>query len=88
MSKWVTRCRTVAAWLTLAACVSFFIASRYVSGHYPAMGYFGPRPPQSLLLWRNASLIAVAVCILISIPRWQSLLGIAALVVFFVFFGG
>jgi hypothetical protein len=88
MRNWIMRGRTFAGWLVLAACVSFFIASRYVSGHYPAMGYFSPRPPQSLLLWRNGSLIAVAVCILISIPRWQSLVGIAALVVFLLFFGG
>jgi len=36
--------------------------------------------------WRNVSFLAVLALALDSIPRWQSLVVIAGLVIFFVFF--
>ncbi len=88
MRKWVSRIRTIAAWLVLAACVNFFVADHYVDVHHPMMGYFSPRPPHALLMWRNGSLIAMVVLTLVSIPRWQSFVGVASLIVFFTMFGG
>jgi hypothetical protein len=42
----------------------------------------GPRPPAVLLLWRNGSLILVVLASLISLPRWQSIIGLIAALLF------
>ena len=85
---WISRVRTVAAWLIPVAYLSLIIANKYLMDNYPRMGYFGPHAPESVLMWRNGSLIAVAVCIIVAIPRWQSLAGIIALIIFFFLFAG
>lgn len=74
----------------ILAFVSMFVADYQVRWHHA-----GPWPPnipmprelEWFLLWRNLSLLAVVVLILISIPRWQSLVGIGGLVIFFFLFG-
>ncbi len=84
----ISQVRTVTAWLVIAAFVSMMLAEDKIRGY--------PRPwpgdvPMPLALqwfiwWRNVSLLAVLALILVSIPRWQSLVGFAGLVIFFVFF--
>jgi hypothetical protein len=46
-----------------------------------------PRELEQFIYWRNLSLLAIAVLIVVSIPRWQSLAVIAGLIIFFFFFG-
>ena len=45
------------------------------------------RPPAWIFNWRNYSLVILAVVILVSLPRWQSLVGLAALVLFLFLYG-
>ena len=47
-AKFVSRIRTVAAWLVPAACVNFFFVERFKDEQYPMLGYFSPRPPHAL----------------------------------------
>ena len=78
----------MAAWTVLPAFMSMFVAHQYLIHNFPVGDYLAPRPPQWVLMWRNVSLLMVVGCVLVSIPRWQSLLGIVGIVVFFFLFGG
>jgi hypothetical protein len=88
---WFTRIRTVAAWLVIPAFLSMYIANEQLNNTYPG----GPWPswverPKGLelmLMWRNYSLIIMLVASLISIPRWQSIVGIVGLALFLLLFG-
>jgi hypothetical protein len=88
---WASRVRSVAAWLVLPAFVSMFVANKQLNTKYPGpFPAYLPRPGELewLLWWRNWSLIALVVCALVSLPRWQSLVGLGALLLFFLLFGG
>lgn len=85
----VSQIRTVTAWLVILAFISLLVAEEMIRGYpRPWPGHI-PMPPalEWFLYWRNLSLLALALFILVSIPRWQSLVGIAAFVIFFAFFG-
>ena len=83
---WVSKVRTAAAWLALAAFVNFVIPYKIVSSpEYEASRHGGPlRPPEWALTWRNLSLIFLLVLCLLSFPKWQSLvsLGLTAILIF------
>lgn len=85
----VSRIRTVTAWLVILAFISLLVAEEMIRGYpRPWPGHI-PMPPalEWYIYWRNLSLLALAVLILVSIPRWQSLVAIAGLIIFFFFFG-
>jgi hypothetical protein len=88
VKRYVSRVRTIAAWAVLPTFASMFVANQYIIRNFPVGDYLAPKPPQSILMWRNVSLVTVVICILVSIPRWQSLLGIGGIIVFFFLFGG
>ena len=85
----VSQIRTVAAWLVLVAFISLLGAEETIRGYPRPWPAHIPMPPELewFIYWRNLSLLAIAFVILVSIPRWQSLVGIAGLVIFFFFFG-
>ena len=86
VKHWISKIRTVAAWASVAAFVSFFIAYQKVaSPEYEASRHGGPmRPPDWALTWRNTSLIILLAACVLSFPKWQSLvvLGITTLLIF------
>jgi hypothetical protein len=85
---WASRIRTVAAWLIFPTFITMFVAHRHIMSNTPVGDYLAPKPPQGVLALRNWSLVATVICVLISMPRWQSLTGLAALILFFLLFGG
>jgi len=88
---WFHRVRSVAAWIIFPALLSMFIAHQQIlSPQYCCMPLplnAPTRPPAWILYWRNLSLLLAVVAILISLPRWQSLVGIAATILFFYLYG-
>ena len=84
----ISQVRTVTAWLVIAAFVSMMLAEDQIRGYpRPWPGHIPmPLALQWFIWWRNVSLLAVLALILVSIPRWQSVVGFAGLVIFFVFF--
>jgi len=81
--------RTAAAWLVIIVFISLLVAEEMIRGYPRPWPGNIPMPPEleSIIYWRNLSLLAIAFLILVSIPRWQSLVGIAGLIIFFFFFG-
>ena len=81
----------MAAWVVILAFLSMFIAHQQIlSPKYCCMPWpmdAARRPPAWIFHWRNYSLVILAVAILVSLPRWQSLAGIAALVLFLFLYG-
>jgi hypothetical protein len=88
---WVSKMRMIAAWITLPAFVGMFLANELLTSKYPGgilpAGISRPSSFVWLLCWRNWSLYLTALCGLISLPRWQSLLGLAGVIVFLYYFG-
>jgi hypothetical protein len=78
---WFARIRTVAAWTTLVAFVSMFAAENILTSKYGARSWPDPAARPSLLewllFWRNGSLVLALATGLISLPRWQSWVGLA-----------
>jgi hypothetical protein len=85
----VSRIRTVTAWLVIVAFILLLALEDTIRGYRRPWSGDIPMPPAlaMFIYWRNLTLLALAVLILVSIPRWQSLVGIAGLVIFFFFFG-
>jgi hypothetical protein len=85
----VSKIRTVTAWLIIPAFISMLVAEDRIRGYPRPWPAHIPMPPalQSFIYWRNLSLLALVFLILVSIPRWQSLVAIAGLIIFFFFFG-
>lgn len=84
----IARVRTVTAWLVIAAFVSMMIAENQIRGYpRPWPGHI-PMPTELawFIWWRNVSFVAVLGLIIVSIPRWQALVGFVGLVLFFAFF--
>ena len=83
--------RRVAAWIVILAFVSLFIAHQQIlAPQYCCMPWpmdAPNRPPAWIFYWRNFSLLLVVLALIISVPRWQSLVGILGLVVFFFLYG-
>jgi hypothetical protein len=72
----------VAAWIALAAFISFYLAQRSLLAKYPPI-YLAPRPPGWLLLSRNISLYVALGAGLVGLPRWQAILGLVATLCFY-----
>jgi hypothetical protein len=78
--------RTITAWAALLALVSLFAADITANAFNPA-GWYMPIPQnlnlptnttfEMAVVWRQGSLIAVIVLIIVSLPRWQSLVALA-----------
>ena len=86
------RIRTASAWIVLPSVLSMWIADRSLTTKFGA----GPWPswvarPQELeciLMWRNYSLLLALALSFISFPRWQSIVGIVAALVFVFYLSG
>ena len=87
---WVSRARTVFGWMTIAALISVVVANYQLKGKFPGGPWPShiPRPAslEWLLWWRNWSIIAVVVLGLLSIPQWQSVVGLIGLIIFLLLF--
>jgi hypothetical protein len=78
--------RTITAWGALLALVSLFAADTTANAFNPA-GWYMPIPQnlnlptnatfEMAVAWRTGSFIAVIVLIIVSLPRWQSLVALA-----------
>jgi len=87
---WISRVRKVAAWLIIPVLASAFIAHQVIISKYILPWPYGaprPRNLDMLLLWRNGSLLLAVFCVLVSLPRWQSIAGLIGIIMFFYFFG-
>src|SRR5262245_55094760 len=86
---WIKRARDVAGWITIAAFIGMVIAQ----GRLDSMNPLGNAPwpeslprPESYDMWlsiRNASLLIALVVGIVSLPRWQSLVGLALTIIYF-----
>jgi hypothetical protein len=87
ISKGFSTLRKFAAWAVIPAFISLVIAHEIIITKYPsAIGYSSaPRLPQWLLWWRNGGLLTVVLFSLISIPKWQSLLGLSGVIIYLYF---
>lgn len=87
LSNRVSVMRRLAAWIVLPAFISLVAAHEVIITNYPgAVGYSSaPRPPEWLMWWRNGSLVLVLLFSLVSIPRWQSLVGLGGTLLFLYF---
>jgi hypothetical protein len=79
--------RKYLAWAIIPVFASLMIAHEILITKYPrTIGYsFAPEPPAWLLWWRNVSLFFVFLGSLLTLPRWQSFLGLLALGAFLYF---
>ena len=74
--------------MTLCALVSVLVAHHELNVNFPGKPWPEiPRPPAffTLLWWRNISILAVAGLGLLSIPKWQSMVGLVGLILFLFF---
>lgn len=79
--------RTLAAWIALAAAVSLAIVIAIIYYKYPYANYV-PSPPNKplwMVTWRNVSILTGLIAGLLSLPKWQSLVAILAVVLLVVF---
>lgn len=87
---WIARVRTVFGWLAIAALVSVVVANYQLKSQFPGGPWPSniPRPAsfEWLLWWRNWSIIAGAILGLLSLPRWQSVVALAGLLMFLFLF--
>jgi len=80
------RVRTITSWGALVALVSLIAADITANAYNPA-GWYMPVPEnlnlptnatfEMAVAWRKGSFIAVIVLIIVSLPRWQSLVALA-----------
>lgn len=88
--KWLTRVRTISAWIVIPAFLSMFIAHqcliRMYRVPYPAW-IEQPAGMKLILMWRNYSMLAVLAASLISLPRWQSIVGLIGTAIFLYLWG-
>lgn len=86
------RIRIVAAWIVLPSILSMWIADRslttkFGAGPWPSW-VARPKELELILMWRNYSLLLVLAMSFISMPRWQSIVGIVAALVFVFYLSG
>ena len=84
--------RSVAKWLIIPMLIGLYLVEEYMDTKY-AVGPFPlnmpspPRPPSWLLNLRNYGFLATILITLLSSPKWQSVLGLAGLVLFLRLYG-
>jgi hypothetical protein len=82
----IKKARRVVAWISLLFAASLLISHNMIIGYPGAIGYQGaPRPPRWMYEWRYWSLMLTLILSLISLPRWQSFVGLGIAVVFLYF---
>jgi hypothetical protein len=87
---WLSRVRTVSAWIVIPAFLSMFIAHQVLKSKYRVMypdWIEQPAGMKLILMWRNYSLLAVVATSLISLPRWQSIVGLISTALFLYLWG-
>src|SRR5829696_7838727 len=87
---WLTRLRTIAAWLVIPAFLSMFMAHDHLTRTYPVpfpSWIETPRGFELTIAWRNYSLLLVVATSLIALPRWQSVAGLVGTAVFLYLWG-
>lgn len=86
VKTWLFKIRTVASWLSIFAFISLFTAGYILSTKYGETRWREienrPRLLEWLLLWRNYSLILALLSGIISLPRWQSLVGLSLTILY------
>jgi hypothetical protein len=87
VSQGLSKARKIAAWTVIPAFFSLIYAHNILITKYPAPidYYANSSEPQMVLWWRNASLLLVLFVSLLSIPRWQSFVGLLATGIFLYF---
>jgi hypothetical protein len=89
MRKRLAAIRNITSWLIFAAALSYLVSDRMIKAMWPThIGYaLGPRAPELMYDWCLRSLAALAALSLFSLPRWQSFVGLALVVLFAVLAG-
>jgi uncharacterized membrane protein len=76
------RIRDISSWSVLVMIASLLLAEKYLSSNY-VYPYIPHAPPSRWELgWRLVSFFGVIVFSLISLPRWQSILGVVTILLF------
>jgi cytochrome c-type biogenesis protein CcmH/NrfG len=82
------RARTVLAWIAISGAVSVFLATWAIEPRYPTelarLG--GPRAPEWMYTWRVTSLYVALLSTLLSLPRWQAIVALLAVITYAFFF--
>lgn len=79
--------RKLAAWIAIAATVSLAIVIAIIYYKYPYANYV-PSPPGKppwMVTWRNVSILTGLISGLLSLPKWQSLIAIPAIILLVLF---
>ena len=84
--------RSIAKWLTIPMLASLYLIEEYMDTKYhvgplPLDAPSPPRPSWWLLNLRNYGFLVVTVITLLSLPKWQSWVGIAGLILFLRLYG-
>jgi hypothetical protein len=91
MPTWLTTIRKYTKWLIFLAIINLLIADSIAESNFPREITYaggGPKPPAWLANWGIISIWLVLLLSLISLPKWQSFLGIAFLFVYLAFILG
>jgi hypothetical protein len=85
--------RSALRWLTIPACLSTFIAHQIILSKYilPWPYEYEAQAPtllKLLLWWRNLSLLLALLSFLATLPRRQSITGLAFIALFLLIYGG
>jgi hypothetical protein len=86
------RLRNITKWLIIPMLIGLYFVEEYMDSKY-AVGPFPlnmpspPRPPWWLMNLRNYGFLGTLFITLFSLPKWQSLLGLAGLIIFLRLYG-
>jgi hypothetical protein len=83
--------RLALRWFVIPACLSTFIAHQIILSKYVLPWPYEAQMPtllKLLLWWRNLSLLLVLLSSVASLPKGQSILGLAFIVFFLCVYGG
>jgi hypothetical protein len=75
---WFFNLRKRTAWVVLFAVISLLVSHYCIEKSYPTTIAYsgGPRAVEWMYYWRAISLIITFLLSLLTIPRWQSIIGI------------
>ena len=84
--------RNALKWLVIPMAISLYLVEEYMDTRYsvgplPLDMPSPPRPPWWLLNLRNYGFLATLLVALLSLPKWQSWLGLAVLILFLRLYG-
>jgi hypothetical protein len=78
----IKKIRDVSSWAALVMIASLLMAEKFLSSRFVYPYNPNEPPPAWALNWRLGSVCLLLVLSLISLPRWQSILGLLTLVLF------